>query len=264
MNKRLVVGNWKMNPQTLDEAKMIARKTRAVAAALVHAETVICPPATFIEACAPRQESTNFFLGAQSASIHDSGAHTGEIGADMLKDIGVKYVIAGHSETRVSDNNKNGDTDDIVSRRVKAILDVGLTPIVCVGEMKRDNENGSHFEFLRDQIKNSLANMPMNCARHIVLAYEPVWAIGATEAMDPAQIYEMSLFVKKVFSDVFSQESAMKATVLYGGSVNFRNVVDIINIGKVDGLLVGRESVNVSGFVELLKAVDGADNNQQR
>ncbi|MFA6295715.1 MAG: triose-phosphate isomerase, partial [Candidatus Paceibacterota bacterium] len=120
----------------------------------------------------------------------------------------------------------------------------------------RDNENGSHFDFLKNQIKNTFANIPKKYAGDIIIAYEPVWAIGAKESMAPEQVYEMNLFVKKAFADLFGSDLAIKTTVLYGGSVTFRNAGDIMKIGQVDGLLVGRESINIAGFVELLKEVD--------
>jgi triosephosphate isomerase len=249
-HERLIVGNWKMNPGTLDEAKKIARKTKNAAALLKRTDIVVCPPFVFISACTPRKKSLHFHIGAQSVSTESSGPHTGEVSALMLKDLGVDYVIAGHSEERA-----RGDTNEIVSKRVNAILEAGLTPIVCVGEKSR-NEDGSHFEFLKTQIKDTFNNVAKKYAKDIILAYEPIWAIGAKEAMNPEQVYEMSLFVKKVFADIFSPEVAMKVTVLYGGSVNFRNAADIMKIGQIDGLLVGRESVNTPGFIELIRAVD--------
>lgn len=250
-NRKLIVGNWKMNPSTLEEAKRIAVKTKFSAGGLEHTDVVICPPAVFIFPCTPKKASHNFQIGAQNVFFEEEGAFTGEISARMLKDIGVSYVIVGHSEER-----GRGDTDEIVSRRISAVLDVGLTPIVCVGEKTRDNESGSHFDFLKEQIKNTFANVPKKYAREIVLAYEPIWAIGAKEAMAPEQIYEMTLFVKKVFADLFGNDLALKTMVLYGGSVNFRNAGDIMRVGQVDGLLVGRESINIAGFIELLKEVD--------
>jgi triosephosphate isomerase len=249
-HERLLVGNWKMNPGTLEEAKNIAKKTRAAAANCKHTRVVACPPFVYIAPCAPREKEHNFNMGAQFVSLHESGAHTGEVSAGMLKDLGVEYVIVGHSEERAA-----GDTDALISKRITALLDAGLIPIVCVGEKTRA-EDGSHFDFLREQIKNTFADVAKKYAREIILAYEPIWAIGAKEAMKPEEVYEMSLFVKKAFADVFTPESAVKITVLYGGSVNFRNAADIMSIGKVDGLLVGRESVNTPGFVELMKAVD--------
>ncbi|MFA6432576.1 MAG: triose-phosphate isomerase [Candidatus Paceibacterota bacterium] len=249
-NRKLIVGNWKMNPATLAEAKGIVRKTRLVASRLVHTDVVACPPFPFIHACVSRTRPGAFHIGAQSISAAEGNAHTGEVGVDMLKSLGVEYVIAGHSEQR-----EKGDTDMAVSQKVARIIEAGLTAIVCVGEKTRE-ESGAHFSFIKDQIKNSLSGIPADKARRIVLAYEPVWAIGAKEAMVAEQIYEMSLFVKKAFADVFGPEAGLKVKVLYGGSVNFRNAGEIIRTGKVDGLLVGRESVNMPGFAELLKAVD--------
>lgn len=239
-----------MNPASAEDAKTIAKKTRSIAANLKRTEVVACPPFVFVPLAASRTSAKNYSLGAQSASVDEAGAHTGEVSAAMLKSLGVEYVIAGHSEERAA-----GDTDEVVGKRIMRILEAGLTAVVCIGEKVRE-ENGSHFDFLRDQIKNTFANVHVEKAKSIVLAYEPVWAIGAKEAMVPEQVHEMSIFVKKVFADVFSQEAAMKVKVLYGGSVNFRNAAEIMNIGKVDGLLVGRESVNMPGFTELLKAVD--------
>ena len=250
MSTKLIIGNWKMNPSTLDEAKQIIKKTRMIASTLSTTDVVACPPYVYISAAVSSRDPHTLKIGAQSVSYEEGGPHTGEVSAAMLKDLGVQYVIVGHSEER-----KAGDTDAQVARRVNAILAAGMNAVLCVGEQVRD-ESGAYLEQLKNQIKGSLADVPARLAKHIILAYEPVWAIGAKEAMKSEQVYEMSLFVKKVFSDVFSQDQAMKATVLYGGSVNFRNAAEIITIGKVDGLLVGRESVNIPGFVELLKAVD--------
>jgi triosephosphate isomerase len=249
-HKQLIVGNWKMNPGTLAEAKKIAGRIRRVAPDLASIETVIAPPFPFIAACSPKKPVKNFHMGAQSVSFEDSGAHTGEVGASMLRDIGVEYVIVGHSEER-----KAGSSDEVVSKRLKAILEAKLIPIVCVGETTRD-ENGIYLDVLKSQIKNTFADIPAKSAGQIVIAYEPVWAIGAKEAMKAEEIRSMSIFVKKVFADIFGSDVGLQVRVLYGGSVNYRNAPDIITVGVVDGLLVGRESVNAPGFVALLKAVD--------
>ncbi len=250
MSKKLIIGNWKMNPTTLDEAKTIIRKIRRVASVLEGTDVVACPPFVYIQSAISKNDPNTLKIGAQTVSFEEGGPHTGEVSTGMLHELGVAYVIVGHSEERAS-----GDTDEMVAKRVKAVVEAGMKAVLCVGEKVHD-EGGAYLGILKDQIKNSLANVPNALAKNIVVAYEPVWAIGAKEPMSSAQIYEASLFVKKVFADVFSQNQAMKTLVLYGGSVNFRNAHEIISIGKVDGLLVGRESVNVPGFVELLKAVD--------
>jgi len=249
--KRIIVGNWKMNPSTFVEARKISRKIKRFAPDLAKTEVVICPPFPFIAGIVPRKEIKNFHMGSQNVSVEENiGPFTGEVSSSMLSNIGCEYVIVGHSEQR-----KKGDTDATVAKRMKHVLDVGMKAVLCVGESVRD-DGGLYLEQLKNQIKNSFTDIPKKYAGNIVIAYEPIWAIGAEEAMRPEQIYETSLFVKKVFSDVFGPENGIKVKVLYGGAVNFRNSVDIILTGKVDGLLVGRESVNVSGFIELLKAVD--------
>ncbi len=250
MNKKLVVGNWKMNPATLEEAKKLAARFKSYSPKLLHTEAVICPPFPFISACSPKKSIKNFHMGAQSVSPNDIGARTGEVAVEMLKDLGIEYIVVGHSEERM-----RGDTDAIVAARLKKVLDNGLTAIVCVGEKNRDGE-GKYLEDLKNQIRNSLADIPKKFAKDIIIAYEPVWAIGAKEAMKPEDTYETSIFVKKVFADAFTPDAGIKTMVLYGGSVNAKNAPDIISVGKVDGFLVGRESVSSVGFVELLKAVD--------
>lgn len=253
MNSRiLIVGNWKMNPESLDEAKRIARRTRTIAGRLDRTDVVACPPFPFLQAAVSRRPAENFHAGAQSVSVEEGGAHTGEVAATMLRSAGAEYVIVGHSEERQA-----GESDEMVSRKLARVLEAGLTAIVCIGERAR-TEDGAHFSFIKEQIRNSFAGIPEAKVRSVILAYEPVWAIGAQEAMKPQDIYEMSLFVKKAFADVFGSDAGHKVRVLYGGSVNFRNAAEIIAIGKVDGLLVGRESVNMPGFTELMKAVDAA------
>ena len=249
-HKKLVVGNWKMNPDSLAEAKRIAAKVKRASPLLNGIDVVMCPPFPFLVGITPRKAVKNLSMGAQSASYENSGAHTGEVGARMLRNIGAEYVIVGHSEQRTK-----GDTDAIVARRVSAVLEAGLVPILCVGEAHHD-EAGAYMDVLKEQIKGSLAAVPASMAKKIVIAYEPIWAIGVTEAMKPEDVYESSLFVKKVFADLFGAEAGLDVRVLYGGSVTFRNAPEIITVGKVDGFLVGRESVNAPGFIQLLKAVD--------
>ena len=250
-SKRLIISNWKMNPTTLFEARKIARRIKKVAPNLTKTEAIICPPFPFIAGCSPKKVIKNFHIGAQMVSYEEnSGSFTGEVSASMLHNLGVEYVVVGHSEQR-----KKGDTDAIVSKRIKVVLDGGIIAVVCVGEATRD-EGGIYLENLKNQVKNSFIDIPKKYVGDIVIAYEPIWAIGAKEAMLTEQIYETSLFVKKVFADLFGAQNGLRLKVLYGGAVNFRNAMDIISIGKVDGLLVGRESVNAPGFVELLKAVD--------
>jgi triosephosphate isomerase len=249
-SRKIVIGNWKMNPAGLDLARRIALRTRRAAAKLEHTDVIACPPFPFIQACVSRKQPNPLQVGAQSVSIFEAGAHTGEVGADMLRSLGAVCAIVGHSEER-----ERGDTDAVVSKKIARVVEAGMTAVVCVGEKARE-EGGAHFDFLKGEIKNTFAGIRADKVRRIILAYEPIWAVGAKDAMAPSEICEMSIFVKKAFADIFGHEAGLRVRVLYGGAVNFRNAQDIVRIGKVDGLLVGRESVNMPGFIELLKAVD--------
>lgn len=253
MKRKIIVGNWKMNPASLEEAQHIFKKVKGTAAKLKSTHVVMCPPFVFIGKFAPLRKSRGKSLlgiGAQDVFYESAGAYTGNVSAPMLKDLGLTHVIVGHSERRAA-----GEDDEVVSKKVLAALEAGVHPIVCVGETVRDPQ-GMYLETLKNQIKASLSRVPKKLFNQLVVAYEPVWAIGAKEAMEASVIEEMTIFVKKVISDLSDHENGISTPVLYGGSINFRNAPDIMTRGKVDGLLVGRESVNTPGFVELLKAVD--------
>ncbi len=252
MKRKIIVGNWKMNPGTLAEAQTIFKKVKNTASKLDSVHVVVCPPFPYISKFSTAKSKIKpiVALGAQNTFFESQGAFTGEVSPPMLKDFGVTHIIVGHSERRAM-----GETDEIVAKKVLAVLEAGIHPIVCVGESVRD-AHALYLDTLKNQIKNSLAKVPKKLVNHIIVAYEPLWAIGAKEAMDPATIEETTIFVRKTLADIFGQENALATPVLYGGSINFRNAPDIIARGKVDGLLVGHESVNTPGFVELLKAVD--------
>ena len=193
-------------------------------------------------------------IGAQNVFFEEQGAFTGEVGPAMFKDLGVTHIIVGHSERRAGIGG-DMETDAIVARKAQAVLESGMHPIICIGEKDRD-ANGLYLDILKNQIKNSLSGINKKFANQIIIAYEPLWAVGAKEAMDTSTINEMAIFIKKVISDIYGHEIAISMKVLYGGAVNFRNAGDIILKGGVDGLLVGRESANAPGFTELLKVVD--------
>ena len=262
--QKIVIGNWKMNPLRAAEAKRIIATVKKEAKKLVRTKVIVCPPFSFIGYALPhRPEKANIKgmvgVGAQDAFYEEQGAFTGEVSARQLADMGLHYVIVGHSERRrTGDNSFAAETDAIVAKKAVAVAATGMTVVLCVGETERDS-HGEYLEFLKNQIRASLQGFSKKfITEHLlVVAYEPVWAIGAKEAMTPTLIHEMTIFVKKVLADLYGQDEAFDVPVLYGGSVNFRNAADIIREGEVDGLLVGRESVNAPGFVDLLRAVDG-------
>ncbi len=250
MSKKIIVGNWKMDPITLDEAKRVFRSVKNASKKLLFTEVIVCPPEPFLGFLLKNNKDLLISIGAQNAYFEEQGHFTGEVSPYILKDIGVSHVILGHSERRAM-----GETDEIVSKKVQMALEAGLKVILCVGEKDRD-ANGEYLNVLKSQIKNSLDKVQKKNINRLLIAYEPVWAIGAKDPMNPATVYEMSIFVKKVLSDIYGQDEVLSIPILYGGAVNFRNAGDILVQGKVNGLLVGRESINSSGFVELLKTID--------
>jgi len=245
--RKIVVGNWKMNVVDVAEAKRVMTATKTAGSKLKNTDVVACPPFVFFGSL---KASPKVALGAQDVYFEERGSHTGEVSVPMLLSVAASHVIIGHCERR-----KMGETDAVVAEKVAAALKGGLTAVVCVGENVRDTQ-GDYLGFLREQIKGSFAKVQKKMLSALVVAYEPVWAIGAAEAMTANDVHETTIFIKKTLSDMFGQDEALKIPILYGGAVNFRNAQDIIVGGEVDGLLVGRESVNPPGFAELLKAVD--------
>jgi triosephosphate isomerase len=275
---KIVIGNWKMNPPSLEEAKHIITKTRNVTRKLERTTVVVCPPFPFISYVVPRKHRPDIheiFAGAQNVFFEDSGAFTGEVSTAELVSLGVDYVIVGHSERRYPQGTQGavvsapatstapatqvfasfGESDLEVSKKAAKVAQAGMIAVLCVGEKMRDS-TGEYLDVLRDELKASLQVFPKKSLSQLIIAYEPIWAIGARTAMTPDLVCETALFIKKVLSDMYGQHEVLNVPILYGGSVNFRNAADIITLGQVDGLLVGRESVNIPGFTELLKAVD--------
>ena len=247
--KKLIVGNWKLNPDNLLEAKDIFLGIRKVARELPRVKTVICPPAPFIHELSKLFHRSKMALGAQNAFYEDSGAYTGEISSALIKNSGATYVILGHSERRAL-----GESNEVVNKKVLKALKTGLLPIVCVGEKERD-EHGNYMEFVTAQIRESLAKISDKDIEKVIVAYEPVWAIGKSdkEAMQPTQIYEMTIFIRKILSDIISPDAAHKIYILYGGSVSSRIAEPILKEGQVDGLLVGRSSLTPEDFNGILR-----------
>lgn len=247
----IVVANWKMNPVNRDEAKRIARTIKKTAVDLKKSEVIIAAPYVYLPSLIGKNSSTGaVYYAAQDVNSEPQGSYTGEVSAEMLKDIDCSYVIVGHSERR-----SMGETDSQVAAKAAAAIRAGLRPIVCVGEAVHDPQ-GAYLGVVGAQIKASLALVERSSINKVVIAYEPIWAIGAKEAMSPDLIQEMMIFVRKTLSDMYGQEVATEVPVLYGGTVNARNVKDIVEKGATDGLLVGRESINREGFKQLLKIAD--------
>jgi len=223
-----------MNPGSLEEAKKIFNKIKIAAGKLKKVETVICPPFVYL----PSLRAT----GAQNIFYEEKGAYTGEISVKMLKDLGVKYVIIGHSERR-----EMGETDEIINKKIKAGLEAGLKVVFCVGEKKRDGEN-EYLNFVKNQINKGLKNIPKKFFKNLIIAYEPVWAISSQKrarADNPESALKMAVFIKRTLLSPIP--------ILYGGSVNPENAGGFLFKSGMNGLLVGGQSLIPENFIKILK-----------
>jgi len=246
--KKIIVANWKMNPQNKKEAEQIFNSIKKLGL-VKNAEIVICPP--FIYLSSFKLQVIGFKIGAQDCFWEEKGAFTGEVSALMLKDAGCQYVIAGHSERR----KYFGETNEIVNKKVKAILNAGLSPIVCVGETQEQRNKGEIEEILKEQIKKAfegISSSKLQVSRFII-AYEPVWAIGTGNGCSVEESQKMRLFIIKTVAEIYSQKIAKKIKILYGGSVNSENSAGYLKEAGFFGLLVGGASLNAEEFGKIIK-----------
>ncbi len=248
----MVVGNWKMYVETPDAAKKFATSLRKKARSFAGAEAWLAPAFPLITPVAVALKGSTIKVGAQTISIHAEGAHTGEVSAKMLKNIGVSFALVGHSERRAQ-----GETDELIREQLMAALSSGLTAILCVGEVEREPD-GSHFAQIANQIHRALQGVvPMG---RLVVAYEPVWAIGkqAQDAMQGEDLEETAIFIRKILSEALGREAVSKVPILYGGSVEPANAAALMKEGGVNGFLVGHASADADSFIEILKAAGPA------
>lgn len=246
--KKLIVGNWKMYPERLEDAKKIVADVKRAMLKIRKTNVVLCPPFVYTPIFSGIKKGP-LHLGAQTTNAKPSGSLTGEISVSQLEQFNVDYVIVGHSERR-----KMGELDKEINEKVRAIIDYGMTAILCVGEESRDH-NGDYLDFIKSQILSGLSSIEKKFLPNVVIAYEPLWAIGAKDAMQPRDIHEMSIYIKKVLRDAFGDLSS-QVLVLYGGAVDKFNAESIIRDGDVAGLLIGRQSLASKDFVEIIKIVD--------
>ena len=237
-----------MNPESLEEARKIAGDVKRAMKKIVRTNVVLCPPFVYLSPLS-NVPAKSLFIGAQNANSESMGAFTGEVSYSELYQFNVRFVIVGHSERR-----KIGETDEVVNKKVKSVVGGGMTAIVCVGESVRDR-NGDYFNFIRGQIISALKDIPKKLLERVVIAYEPIWAVGAKEAMSPRDLLETSIFIKKVLRDLYGAPSD-DVRILYGGAVDRVNCDLLVREGEVSGLLVGRESLKSKDFIEIVRLVD--------
>ncbi len=249
MRKPVIAGNWKMY-KLLAESVATAVELKPLVANAGHCEVVVAPPFTAVNTVADRLEGSNVKVAGQDCSTETKhGAHTGEVAADMLRDAGCTHVIIGHSERR----HVYGEADELVNRKTRAALEAGLTAIVCIGELLEErDEPGEAERTVRRQVEGGLRDLTASDLERIIIAYEPVWAIGTGRTATPEQAQEMHAFVRRVFAGRFSQEAAAALRILYGGSVKPDNIAGLMKQPDVDGALVGGASLEAESFARIV------------
>ena len=246
MRKKIIAGNWKMN-KTPSEAVELAKMLKEYVDT-DKADVVFCVPAIDIIPVGEVIKGSNIALGAENMYFEESGAYTGEISPAMLTDAGVKYVILGHSERR----QYFAETDETVNKKVKKALEHGLTPIMCCGETLEQREQGITIDFVRTQIKRGLYGISAEDVVKVVIAYEPIWAIGTGRTATPEQAEEMCAFIRNTLIELYDEDTADEMIIQYGGSVKPANATDIMNMDEIDGALVGGASLKAKDFMEII------------
>ena len=246
--KPLIVANWKMNPLSQKAANQLFDSLKRGLRNVRKTEVVICPPFVYLSRLKIKDLRLKF--GAQDCFWQDKGAFTGEVSPQMLKDLGVKYVILGHSERR----QVIGETDEMVNKKLKEVLKLKLLPIVCVGETARERKKGETFQVLKREIKEGFKNVPKSQMSKVVIAYEPIWAIGTGNPCSADDALTAILFIRKVIFQIFGMAVAKKIRILYGGSVNSQNAGDYLSQEGISGLLVGGASLKSKEFLKIARA----------
>ena len=249
--KTVIAGNWKMN-MTATETRKFAEELKRIMPRAKWCDTVICVPACNITAAVKAFKELRISVGAENLYFEEKGAYTGEISAAMLRDLGVKYVIIGHSERR----QYFGETDTAVNRKVHAALDAGLSPIICVGESESQREMGVTQDWIALQVKTALYGVPAERLRRCIIAYEPIWAIGTGKTATAQQAGEVCTAIRATIRGLYGARVARSVTIQYGGSMNPKNAQELLAQPDVDGGLIGGASLKPEQFVEIIHAAN--------
>ena len=247
MRKTIVAGNWKMNASK-DSVESLVTDILS-GASDVSAEIIVCAPFPYLSQVEALIEGSNLMLGAQNLNVNASGAFTGEVSAEMIKDFGANHVIVGHSERR----SLYGETSEIVAEKTKAAIDSGLTPILCLGESLDQREYGKTESVVSEQLNKVIKMVGIEAFNNIIIAYEPVWAIGTGMTATPEQAQAVHKFIRDLLASS-SQDIADKTAILYGGSMNASNAVELISCADIDGGLIGGAALKAEDFLQICKA----------
>jgi len=254
MRNALVIGNWKMNGETAANHALVGALVKSLAEQPVSGVDIgICPPLVYLDAVGRQLKDSPVFLGAQNLNEHESGAYTGEVSAAMLRDLGCSAVIVGHSERRALYH----EDDPAVAAKTVAALHAGLTPVICVGETLAQRDAGRALEVVAAQVRAAVADLAADEFDRLVVAYEPVWAIGTGKTASPEQAQEVHAHIRAVLAEV-AGEAGKSVRVLYGGSVNAANAAELFAKPDIDGGLIGGASLKANDFIAICRAAAGA------
>lgn len=240
-----------MNPLTLADAKKIFSKIKQLSTE-TPGRLIICPPFPYIYALASSYKGKKISFGAQDAFWQNNGSNTGFVGPTMVKSAGAEYLILGHSEHR----ELTGETKEVISKKVLAAVQAELTVILCVGEKVRDR-NAEYLNVVKEDLKECLRRIDKRMMSRVMIAYEPVWAVGGRDSMIPADIHGMTIYIRKVLTEMYDKQISDATQIVYGGSINLDNVADIVKDGEVDGLLVGRDSLIAENIMQIVAVANG-------
>ncbi|MBM7551347.1 triose-phosphate isomerase [Thalassobacillus pellis] len=249
MRKQVIAGNWKMN-KVISEADQFVEKAKNEVPSEEQVESVVCAPFPFLQSLVEKTEGTPLKVGAQNMHFEESGAFTGEVSPVMLKDLGVTYVVLGHSERREIFK----ETDEDVNKKVHAAFKHGLTPIICVGETLEQRESNQTKDHVESQVKNALESLSDDQVKQVIIAYEPIWAIGTGKTASAEDANEVCTHIRNVVKDFSSEAAAEAVRIQYGGSVKPANVDELLGQSDIDGALVGGASLEAESFLKLVEA----------
>jgi len=245
--KKFIIANWKCNPPTEKKAQQLFLSVKRGLKKKKNMEVIICPPFCYLSVI---NNNLSFLkLGAQNCFFEDKGAYTGEVSCEMLKSLKCKYVIIGHSERR----KIFGETNEIINKKIKKALKSGLEPIFCIGETLEEKQQNNTFKILEKEIKKGLEKVSKNEIEKIIIAYEPIWAIGSDNPCDEDQAMTVALFIRKLISRLYNKQIAKKIRILYGGSTNSQNAFNYLRNSEIQGLLVGGASLQAKEFIKMIK-----------
>lgn len=247
MRNKLIAGNWKMNNTPEEGAKLIQDIIPAANGATC--DVVVCTPFVCLPAAVEAAKGSRVMVAAQNLHFEDKGAFTGEVSADMLKAVGAQYVVIGHSERR----EYFAETDETVNKKTKEALEKGLVPIVCVGESLSQREDGVAFDLISMQVKKAFLNIDAEEAKKVVIAYEPIWAIGTGKTATDEQANEVCGFIRSVIKGLYGDSVAQQIRILYGGSMNAGNAEGLLAMSDIDGGLIGGASLKADAFSTIIK-----------